>query len=147
MVIRICMASVFLVSSVVFAASGIWGAEPDEEMRKGAKLIASVEGLMAKRDLKGYCAATRGSPDYPGYLLRACQMFVTNNLKKAEDCSDANIKQEVAKDKASCLAMSSGNFDQEMATQRSGWERTLGQMRVKGVDTDLLMKEERAKIR
>ena len=147
MVIRICMASVFLVSSVVFAASGIWGAEPDEEMRKGAKLIASVEGLMAKRDLKGYCAATRGSPEYPGYVARACQMSVKNNLKKAEDCSDASIKQEVAKDNASCLGMSAGDFDKEMVTQRNGWERILGSMKQKGVDTDKLMKEERARIR
>lgn len=146
MTIRIRIPPVFLVVSMLFAASGVWGAEPDEEMRKGAKLIASAEGSMAKRDLKGYCAATRGSPDYPGYLVHACQMFVKNNLKKTEDCSDASIKQEVAKANASCLTLSAGDFDKEMANQRKGWERTLGQMKEKGVDTDKLMKEERAKI-
>ena len=147
MAIRIRMARVFLVTSILFAASGVWGAEPDAEMRKAAKLIVAVEGPMAQRDLKGYCAATRGSPEYPGYVARTCQMFVKNNLKKAEDCSDANIKQEIAKDHASCLSMSAGGFDKEMATQRKGWERTLGLMKEKGVDTDKLMREERAKIR
>ena len=147
MTIRIRMAPVFFVASLLFPASGVWGAEPDDEMRKGAKLIASVEVPMAKRDLKGYCAATRGAPEYPGYVARACQLFVKNNLKKAEDCSDANIKQEIAKDNASCLGMSTGDFDKEMAAQRKGWERILGLMKDKGVDTDKLMKEERAKLR
>ncbi len=147
MAIRIRMALVFFVTSMLFTASGVWGAEPDAEMRKGAKLIASAEVPMAKRDLKGYCAATRGSPEYPGYVARACQMSVKNNLKKAEDCSDANIKREIAKDSASCLGMSAGDFDKEMVTQRKGWERTLGLMKEKGVDTDKLMREERAKIR
>lgn len=143
---KIRMSSVLLVSSMLFSASGVWGAGPDDEMRKGVKLIASTEGPMAKRDLKGYCAATRGSPDYPGYLLRICQLYVKNNLKKPEDCTDASIKQEVAKDNANCLAMLPGDFNMEMATQREEWERILGQMREKGVDTDRLMNEERARI-
>lgn len=147
MAIRNRIAPVFLVTSMLFAASGAWGADPDDEMRRAARLIAGAEGPMAKRDLKGYCVATRGSPEYPGYVARACQMFVKNKLKNAEDCSDANLKKEVAKDNAACLAMSTGDFEKEMATQRKGWERTLGQMKEKGVDTDRLLKEERAKIR
>ncbi len=147
MAIRIRMARVFLVTSMLLVAPGVLGAEPDAEMRRAAKLIANAEVPMTKRDLKGYCAATRGSAEYPGYVARTCQMFVKNNLKKSEDCSDANIKQEVAKDNASCLGMSAGDFDKEMATQRKGWERILGEMKQKGVDTDKLMTEERAKIR
>ncbi len=146
MAIRIRVAPVFLATSMLLAAPGVWGAEPDQEMRKAAAMIASVEKPMAKRDLKGYCAATRGSPDYPGYVARACQAYVKNNFKKAEDCSEANVKQEIAKDNATCLAMSPGDFDNEMATQRKGWERTFGSMKEKGVDADKLMKEERAKI-
>jgi hypothetical protein len=147
MAIRIRTTQVFLVISMLLVAPGVLGAEPDEEMRKAAKFIASLEGPMANRDLKGYCAATRGSPDYLGYLVRACQMSVKNNLKKAEDCSDASIKQYVVKDNASCLALSTDDFDKEMATQRNGWERILGSMKQKGVDTDKIMKEERAKVK
>ncbi|MEO8101219.1 MAG: hypothetical protein ABI790_01765 [Betaproteobacteria bacterium] len=147
MSIRIRMAPVFMFTSICFAAPGVWGGEPDEEMRKGARTIANMERPMAKHDLKGYCAATRGSPEYPGYVVRACQFSVKNNLKKAEDCSDENVKKEVAKDNATCLAMSTGDFDKEMAAQRKGWERTFASMKDKGVDADKLMKEERAKIK
>lgn len=147
MTFRIRLAPILFVTTMLFTASGVWGAEPDEEMRKGAKLIASMEGPMAKSDLKGYCAATRGSPDYPGYLMRACEMSVNNKLKKAEACTDSSIKQEVGKDKAICLTMSAADFDKEMAIQRKGWENTLRQMKEKGVDTEKLMSEERVKVR
>ncbi|MCF8198611.1 MAG: hypothetical protein K9J42_07585 [Sulfuritalea sp.] len=144
MAIRIHFASASLVTSMLFVMSVVWGAEPDDEMRRAARFIVDVEGVMAKRDLKGYCAATRGSPEYPGYVARACQAFVKNKMKKAGDCSDAHIKKEVASDIANCLAMPAADFDKEAAIQREGWERILGSMKAKGVDTDKLMKEVRA---
>lgn len=45
---------------------------------------------VAKRDLKGFCAAAYGSPYYAGYAARACQSRVKNNMKKPEDCTEHN---------------------------------------------------------
>lgn len=143
--IRIALA--FLIISTSLATPPVLGAEPTEEMRQAARLVVRVEEPMAKRDLKGYCAATYGSPDYAGYVVRACQSMVKNNLKKSEDCSETNIRQEVRKDSDRCLAMSDGEFDKEMLTQRRGRENFTKIMTEKGVDAEKLLQEERAKIR
>ena len=86
---RILFSAAFLITGLSLATPPAQGAEPDADMRAGARLLVSLEGPMAKRDLKSYCAARNGSPEYAGYVMRACQAFVKNNLKKAEDCSEA----------------------------------------------------------
>ena len=144
---RILFSAAFLITGLSLATPPAQGAEPDADMRAGARLLVSLEGPMAKRDLKSYCAARNGSPEYAGYVMRACQAFVKNNLKKTEDCSEAAVGQEIRKDTDRCLAMSDGEFDKEMLTQRRGRENFTKRMKENGIDGEKLLQEERAKLR
>ena len=144
---RILLSAAFLITGLSLATPPAQGAEPDADMRAGARLLVSLEEPMAKRDLKSYCAARNGSPEYAGYVMRACQAFVKNNLKKAEDCSEAAVGQEIRKDTDRCLAMSDGEFDKEMLIQRRGRENFTKRMKENGIDGEKLLQEERAKLR
>ena len=122
-------------------------AEPDAETRAAARLIASVEQPLAKRDLKGYCAAVYGTPDYAKFVASACQAGIKKKVKKPEDCSDANLKQEIGRIIGSCVAMPPEQFDMTVKRWSEVRGKFLVEMKTKGIDGEKTLKEERAKLR
>lgn len=122
-------------------------AEPTEEMRQAAKVLAGQEDSIEKRNLKGYCAATYGSASYAAYVARACQLSVRNNLKKVEDCGEAHIRQEVAKDTDRCTAMSDSEFDTAVTLQRRARASFVRAAKEKDVDGEKLIQAERDNLR
>ena len=74
-------------------------------------------------------------------------MSVTNNLKKPEDCSEANIKQQMTNNTDCCLALSKGEFDKQILVERREWETSVKYMKGRGIDVAKLLQEERAKLR
>jgi hypothetical protein len=122
-------------------------AEPDAETRAAAKLIASVEQPLVKRDLKGYCAAVYSTPDHAKYVASSCQAGVKNNARKPEDCSDANNKQTIAKIIAGCIAMTPEKFGATIKLWDEVRQKFLAEMTAKGIDGEKVLKEERAKLR
>lgn len=145
MAVKICVISVFLVTGMSLATLPALGAEPTEDMRVTARVLASQEAPVAKRDLKGFCAATYGSPDYAGYSARACQLWVKNNMKKPEDCTEVNIQQEIRKDTDRCLAMSDEDFDKQIVAQRKARAEFIAKMKEEGVDGEKLLQHELAR--
>jgi hypothetical protein len=141
---QICIVLAIFIGGMPHVAAA---AEPDAEARATARLILSVERPLAERDVKNYCAAVYGTPDYAGFVMRACQAGVKSTAKKPEDCSEANIKQVVKNDVDRCLGMTAEQFDatvKRWAGMRGGF---LKDMAAKGVDGEKVLKEERAKLR
>lgn len=122
-------------------------AEPAAEARAAARMIVSVEQPLAKRDLKGYCAAVYGTPDHAKYVASACQAGVKSNVRKPEDCSDANNKQTIARIIAGCTAMTPEKFDATVKLWDDVRRKFLAEMTAKGVDGEKTLKEERSKLR
>ncbi len=133
--------------AAALAASPALGEEPSEEMRQGASIIARVEALLAKDDLKGFCAAVHKSPAYAGYASRACQAGVKANVRQAEECTEARIALQVAADHEECVAMPPEAFAQRKQDFGEGRARFLQDLAARGVDGEKLIAEERAKLR
>ena len=142
---RITMAILF--SAMTLPAAQTMAQEPTADMRSTARTLASLERPLEKRDLNGYCTTMHSDPAYTGYVTRACQNYVKNNMKKAEDCSDANIKQEVKKDSDRCLATSPDEFIKTVAQWRTARAEFVKNTGAKGIDSEKLIAEERAKLK
>ena len=136
---------------MTLAAAQVMGAEatskPDADTRQIARMMAQIEIAMEKRDLNGYCAATSGSPDYPGTVALACLERVEEKKAKPEDCSLPKVLSQAKRDRDQCLAMPTDEFQKRISDQprrRDAWIKAVKQG---GVDGDKLMQEERAKLR
>lgn len=117
------------------------------EIRESARMMARVDHSVRNKDLKGYCAATVGAPGYAGYVERACQSGMKNNMKTAQDCAPEKVAAQVAADRAQCLAMSPKKFDEAASQQpqrRAQWIKMVG---ARGVEGEKLLDEERAKLK
>ena len=141
------LAGAILSAGMMFVATQAMGQDQNAEARSAAKMLAGLERPLEKRDIKGYCTALQADPDYVGYVTRVCQFSVKNKLKKPEDCSDANIKQEMKKDFDVCLAMPSEEFEKTVLKWREAQASFVRDMKAKGIDGEKLLQEERAKLR
>lgn len=141
--------SVLLCSLVTIGAPAM-GADAASDLnldnRSVARLMAQAEDAMDKRDLKGYCAVTVGTPEYPGYVALACLERAERKLKKIEDCSLTNVKKEAKRDIDQCLAMSTEQFGKRISEQSRGRDAWIKEMKRRGVDGEKLLREERAKL-
>lgn len=138
---RIRIALAFLITVLSLATPPALGAEPTEDMRTFARMLASLDA----RDLKGYCTSMHTAP-YAGYLSRVCQAEVQHKLKKPEDCSQEKIAEQIKIDNAQCLAMPADKFEETMLHGREGSKEFVKQMAAQGIDGEKLLQEERAKI-
>lgn len=141
---QICIALAIFIGGMPLVAAP---AEPGSEARAAARLIASVEQPLAKRDLKSYCAAVHGTPDYASYVARACQAGVKNNVKKPEDCSDTNIKQEIENVIGRCASMTAEQFDTTAKRWDEVREKFIKEMAAKKVNGEAVLEEARARLR
>ena len=140
-------AGAILSAGMMFAATQTMGQDQNAEVRSAAKMLAGLERPLEKRDINGYCTALQADPDYAGYMTRVCQFSVKNKLKKPEDCSDANMKQEMKKDFDVCLAMPLEEFEKTVMKWREARASFVRDMKAKGVDGEKLLAEERVKSR
>lgn len=146
MAIRIRIAAAFMVSGISLATLPALSAELTEDMRASARTLAGQEIAIAKHDLKGFCTATYGSPEYASYTARACHFWLKNNMKKPDDCTEANIQQEIRKGIGHCLEMSGSDFDKQILNQRKEREVFIAKMRKAGMDGEKLLHDELAKL-
>lgn len=68
-------------------------------------------------------------------------------MKKPEDCTEANIQQEIWKDIDRCLAMSDDDFDKQILNQRKARAEFIAKMKEEGMDGEKLLQDELAKLR
>ena len=146
MSVRIRIAGAIVLSGLALCALSALGADLSEVMRVQARILAGQEIPLAKRDLKGYCNATYGSPDYAAYAAGVCQMWVKNSGRKAEECAEANVRQAIRKDIERCMAMSEGEFDKQILIHARLREEFIRNMQEEGLDGEKLLQEERAKL-
>lgn len=143
-----CVAMFWMVSaSLGIAPLAAIAQGESAEIRESARMMARVDHSVRNKDLKGYCAATVGAPGYAGYVERACQSGMKNNMKTAQDCTPEKVSAQVAADRAQCLAMSAEKFDEAASQQpqrRAQWIKMAG---ARGVDGEKLLDEERAKLK
>jgi hypothetical protein len=144
------IAGAILSIGMTLAATQAMGADaaakPDPETRQIARMMAQIEMAMEKRDLKGYCAATSGSPDYTGTVALACLERAEEKRGKLEDCSLPKILSQVKKDRDQCLAMSTEEFQKRISNFPGGRDKWVKSLKQRGVDGDKLLQEERSKL-
>ncbi|MSP96999.1 MAG: hypothetical protein EXR29_07200, partial [Betaproteobacteria bacterium] len=104
MAVGMQIARAFLSLGLALAALPALGADSSEDMRLSARILAAQETPVAKRDLKGFCNATYASADYASYAAGMCQLWVKNNGRQAEECSETKLEQGIRKDIERCLA-------------------------------------------
>ncbi len=128
---------------MLLATTSAQGAEPTEDMRTMARMLAALEA----RDLNGYCADIHDAPPYAGYLSRVCQYAVQNKLKQPEDCSPGNITLQIQADRKACLAMTPEEFEKTALRWREGIDSFIKGMAAQDIDGEKLLQEERARKR
>lgn len=136
------VASAILTASLA-VATPLSGAEPSEEMRTFARILAALEA----RNLKGYCTAMHGTPAYSGYLSRACQSGVQNNVRKPEECVPEGIARQVRTDLEKCLAMPADEFEKQVQRGGEASKAFVKQATSESVDGEKLLQDERVKLR
>lgn len=118
------------------------GAEPSEDMRVMARMLALLEA----RNLNGYCREMQSAP-YADYLGRVCQYAARLKLKKPEECTSESVHREANAEVAKCMAMPADEFENKIILGEKAAKEFIAQMREQGVDVETLMQQERAKIR
>ena len=136
-----------LLAGLLLATTPALGQDPSVEMRGAARMIAGVERALEKRDPPGYCELLYGGPTYRSYLSRVCEGAIRNNVVEGEVCSDAKIEQEIKKTLDGCLAMTPDALEKTNLGWRAVREKFVKDSGDNGVDGELLLREERAKLR
>jgi len=131
-----------VLAALSLATTHAMGAEPTEDMRALAAMLAALDA----QDQNAYCKTMQAEP-YAGYLGRVCQSAVQNKLKKAEDCSSEHIAQQAKSDNQQCKKMTRADFDKIALRSREAVKTFIEQARAQGVDGEKLLQSERAKLR